>query len=134
ACHDAGSCDPTTGGCNDLPKANGTPCDDGLVCTIDDACAAGAYGGNPQSCDDGVACTADACSEELSGCVADSSGCTCATDEDCDDGNACNGFETCGTSLACVAGTPIDCGANANACNTGACDPATGACMAVPKP
>src|SRR5690606_10016202 len=40
-CHDVGSCDPATGACSTPAKADGTPCDDGDLCTVDDSCAAG---------------------------------------------------------------------------------------------
>ncbi len=43
-------------------------------------------------------------------------------DAGCNDGLACNGLETCdGTTGACVAGTPPDCTAAADQCNSGAC-------------
>ena len=63
ACGDAGTCAGTTyacpgvtqckeaglclgdGGCDVVDKANGTPCDDGLACTVTDVCASGSCGG-----------------------------------------------------------------------------------------
>jgi len=37
-CHDAGTCDPATGICDNPAKADGTPCDDGNECTEGDRC------------------------------------------------------------------------------------------------
>jgi cysteine-rich repeat protein len=55
ACDPAESCD---GQGNDCPvdqyTTNGTGCDDGNECTIEDACSVGACVGNPQTCGDNV--------------------------------------------------------------------------------
>jgi RHS repeat-associated protein len=39
-CH-AGACDPTTGACTNIPKPNGTTCDDGLPSTSGETCQVG---------------------------------------------------------------------------------------------
>lgn len=44
-CHDAGSCDPSTGLCSDPAKTDGDACDDGDGCTQADACQAGVCNG-----------------------------------------------------------------------------------------
>ena len=41
-CGGAGTCDPATGACVGGPAPDGTACDDGDPCTVDDACVAGA--------------------------------------------------------------------------------------------
>jgi len=41
SCHRAGMCDPATGLCYNPTLANGTPCDDGDLCTTGDACQGG---------------------------------------------------------------------------------------------
>jgi RHS repeat-associated protein len=46
-CHTAGTCVPATGCPAPAPKANGTACDDGNLCTIADACQAGTCTGAP---------------------------------------------------------------------------------------
>jgi len=46
ACHDAGSCEPTTGLCSSPAKPNGSPCDDANACTANDACQDGVCAGN----------------------------------------------------------------------------------------
>lgn len=62
----------------------------------------------------------------LPACVA------CVADSDCSDGLSCNGSETCNIGTgACVAGTPLDCSAFADQCNTAVCLEPTG-CAAAP--
>jgi hypothetical protein len=46
SCHDAGVCDLGTGACTNPVKADGTPCDDGSGCTVNDACSSGACTGD----------------------------------------------------------------------------------------
>src|SRR5439155_26093691 len=46
-CHVAGLCDPASGVCSNPAVANGTACDDGDLCTVSDACQAGACVGAP---------------------------------------------------------------------------------------
>ncbi|MBI5544312.1 MAG: hypothetical protein HY901_10510 [Deltaproteobacteria bacterium] len=40
-CHEAGGCDPVTGGCSNPVLPDGTACDDGDACTSSDSCQAG---------------------------------------------------------------------------------------------
>lgn len=132
-CHDAGSCDPTTGACSNPNKADNTPCSDGKACTGGDVCKSGVCGGSGVTCDDKIACTADSCVEP-GGCFFDQSKCGCAKDADCNDGNACNGVEKCNLqTLSCVAGTAVNCSNLDDACNVGTCNGQTGACSAVPR-
>ncbi len=46
ACN-VGQCNGTTGACQAVPVADGTSCDDGIVCTTGDACVAGACEATP---------------------------------------------------------------------------------------
>ncbi|MFT5430851.1 MAG: hypothetical protein ACI9OJ_001529 [Myxococcota bacterium] len=80
-------CDDVTGGCNYENVA--IACDDGEVCTVDDACADGACAGVSATCDDGNACTDDACTDGV-GC-----GSTLLNSGDCDDGLACSTGDSC---------------------------------------
>jgi len=108
-------CDPH--GCAGEPE--GTPCDDGSVCTGDDRCdgAGQCIGGAPQAC--GTCRTCDA----VAGCVPSPSSAAC------DDGDACTQGDHCaGSSSTCLPGVARACDGD---CATGACDPAHG-CM--PKP
>ncbi|MEC9070815.1 MAG: hypothetical protein VX938_00490, partial [Myxococcota bacterium] len=118
-------CDPTTGGCVEMNKANGSYCNaDGDQCTVEDRCEDGqCVTGKRLYCDDGNPCTTDECKagsckytntsspscddgnpcttdETCSGgiCTGKSSECSCGSDEDCaifDDGNLCNGTLEC---------------------------------------
>jgi len=45
-----GTCDPATGGCSNPNKADGTACDDGNLCTQNDACQAGTCTGTAVTC------------------------------------------------------------------------------------
>lgn len=53
---------------------------------------------------------------------------SCESASDCDDANACT-MDTCGPSKVCAYATK-SCGARADQCNTGECDPLDGACFA----
>jgi Galactose oxidase, central domain/Kelch motif len=48
-CHDA-VCEPATGKCSPVARADGTACDDGDLCTAGDVCKAGACGGTAVTC------------------------------------------------------------------------------------
>ncbi|MBZ0116429.1 MAG: hypothetical protein K8H88_05535, partial [Sandaracinaceae bacterium] len=62
---------------------DGARCDDGLFCTDNDTCAAGACAGAPRSCDDGVSCNGtESCNETAGRCDAGTT--TCGADEVCD--------------------------------------------------
>jgi len=70
-----------------------TTCDDGIPCTDNDTCVAGACAGAAIECDDGNLCTVDSC-DPLSG--------TCAHSAlTCDDDNACT-TDSCDPSTGCI--------------------------------
>jgi len=105
----ADSCDPVDGVLND-PVENGTGCNDGDLCTLDDECLDGACVGteNPD--------------------------CQCEADADCapfEDGNPCNGTLVCADG-ACVVDedTVVICTAPADTCQTNVCNQSTGECEA----
>jgi hypothetical protein len=134
SCHTAGTCNPQTGVCSNPAKPDGSTCNDGKTCTGPDTCSTGVCGGGALSCDDQVACTVDSCSEAFGGCVANSTGCACASSGDCDDGNPCNGAETCNLqTMQCQLGTALDCSSFGDACSVGTCNALTGQCEATPK-
>ncbi len=63
-CDGAGACP------EDLFEPDGTACNDGLFCTLAEACSNGVCtDGIPRACDDGDACTANACDEVADACV-----------------------------------------------------------------
>ena len=101
------------GVCLTVTVTNGTACDDGNGCTLDDRCASGK-------------------------CVGTASpGCGCLKDADCagfEDGNACNGTLSClGGKCLVKASTVVTCpAALTTVCTWASCDPATGLCHAEP--
>jgi RHS repeat-associated protein len=49
SCHTAGTCNPATGSCGVLAKADGASCDDGSSCTSGDTCHGGVCSGTEQA-------------------------------------------------------------------------------------
>ena len=110
------TCHPATGLCTAIAKPNGTACQDGAPCTLEDACKGGA-------------------------CVAGVDVCQCQSDKDCagfDDGNACNGALACDklafphVCKVVPASVPSCDAASAGPCQVVACEPKTGACKSGP--
>jgi len=134
-CNGVETCDLSTYTCTPgTALDDDTPCDDGLVCTVDDSCQGGACTSTTRDCSDELPCSADSCSEELGGCVNDTSACTCTSDDDCPDGNLCDGTAFCDFDAdACDPGTPVICQTPANACERATCVPQTGACAIVDR-
>lgn len=120
ACTDD-SCDAETGEC--VFTDNTAPCDDGLFCTVDDTCSAGACGGAPNACDDGDACSIDSCDEETD---------SCSTSGSAEDGTACDDGQFCTVDDTCQAGTCTGGGANScddeNDCTADSCKEANDSC------
>ncbi len=120
-----GQCDPTSGDCAPVRLPDGSGCDDGDPCTVDDACTLGACAGRPRDCAalDG-ACVVGRCDEGACRAVPRRDG------TPCDDGSACTAEDACGGGEC--RGAARDCAALDGPCVVGACDPATGRCVAVP--
>ncbi|NMB75069.1 MAG: lamin tail domain-containing protein [Myxococcales bacterium] len=116
-----GVCDTASGACLAAPKADGITCDDGDVCTVNDACNAGACLGAANTCDDGNACTDDSC-QVGTGCIHQDH------ERPCDDGDLCTLSDRCQAGQC--RGTARDCQAFDGPCAVGTCDPATGQCRA----
>jgi hypothetical protein len=124
-----GVCNETTDSCEAQPVPNGSPCDDGLFCTVSDSCQNGSCSvfvprdcsSLDEQCKDGV------CDETLNACVAQS----LPDGQPCNDGNACNSGETCTNGL-CAGGTPATCDPPPACRQAGACDPQSGACTYAP--
>jgi cysteine-rich repeat protein len=95
----------SAGLCTHPNRANGTACNDGLFCTVNDTCQNGTCAAGPaRNCADTNACTTDRCDETLGSRVHDPITPCCgngvveaAGGEECDDGNTSN-------NDACVAG------------------------------
>jgi RHS repeat-associated protein len=124
-CHVAGTCSPSTGICSNPTATNGTACNDGNPCDLNDTCQSGACtaGGS-------VVCTAsDQC--HVAGTCSPSSGVcsnpTAANGTACNDGNPCDLNDTC-QSGACTAGGSVVCTAIDSCHLAGTCSPSTGVC------
>jgi hypothetical protein len=142
-------CDPASGVCG-VPVADGTACDDGNVCTANDACVSGVCTSAPTAggtCDDGDpctvgdTCTGGACAGAAKTCPSDGNACTADTCNPadgscglpvgdggpCDDGDLCTTDTTC-TGGVCGGGTSVTCSDDGDPCTADVCDPATGSC------
>jgi cysteine-rich repeat protein len=127
----------TTGCSGAAVCGNGTvegteECDDGNT-TSGDGCSSTCMGEGPCA---GVDCTALTNMCNIGVCNPASGACMAmpvTNGTSCSDGNLCTTGDTCQTG-ACTAGPPTDCSALTNACNTGTCNSATGACVATPLP
>jgi hypothetical protein len=112
-----GACDEKLG-CVKQPAKDGTACDDGLFCTVQDACKAGVCKGVPNTCAaPGDVCMIGTCDEVAKSCVAvpGNDGAKCSTND------PCVGGETCGAGK-CQGGGPANEGkacAPADKCQVG---------------
>jgi hypothetical protein len=121
-----GVCDPNVG-CVQQPSNEGGPCDDGLFCTVGDACAGGVCTGKPMQCvPGGNTCLTGSCDEFNQTCtvVPGNNG------QACDDKNPCTTGEAC-NSGTCKGGSPLAAGAacdDNNACTQASVCDGNGAC------
>ena len=120
-CHIDGTCAPQSGVCSDPIANNGTQCDDGNPCTINDGCDGGLCHGTlhtcalPNQCQQSVACDG-------------SGGCNYTNKPNgtgCTDGNVCTMVDSC-QGGTCVSTPPITCAAAPECYNAGTCDSVTG--------
>ena len=124
-CHNAGTCDPSTGQCSNPTKTNGSGCNDGNACTQTDTCQSGSCtGGNTVTCGAQSQChTAGTCDPATGQC----SNPTKTNGSGCNDGNACTQSDTC-QSGSCAGGNTVTCSAIGQCYDAGTCNPATGQC------
>jgi cysteine-rich repeat protein len=115
--------DACSGGfCVHSARANGTPCDDGLFCTLTDGCASGScLGTQPRTCADAKSCTTDTCDEAADTCVNTPTASCCGNgtlegSEQCDAGAANSNAPDAACRTNCL---PARCG-------DGITDPARG--------
>ena len=119
SCHVAGTCDPSSGVCDDPVAPDGVACDDGDSCTSGDTCNVG-------SCEsgNGLVCQAiDQC--HVAGACDSASGCSnpaAPVGTSCDDSNACTVVDACDASGSCQPGTQLNCD-DGIACTIDGCDP-----------
>ena len=124
-CHDAGTCDPATGVCDDPAKSNGQACDDASACTGTDTCQGGVcLGADPVVCSALSQCHDAGTCDPASGVCDDPAK---ASGETCDDGNACTTVDTCDAG-ACNGAAPVVCSALDDCHVAGVCDPSNGQC------
>ncbi|MFO0590399.1 MAG: hypothetical protein U0441_22845 [Polyangiaceae bacterium] len=117
--------------CVVVPLSNGTSCDDGKFCTINDACQDGACVGKEKNiCGlNSSPCVAIVCYEDTQSCDS----------QPVNDGTECTPKDLCEVSGTCqlgeCVGEPKDCSFSPLAeCNSVGCDPATGQCTGVADP
>lgn len=130
-CND-GSLPGVAGNCVTRTRDDGAPCDDGLFCTVEDECNAGACMGKERDCGyPSSSCLAKRCDEDGDSCV----------EEAVPDGTSCLHDDLClgpGTCLmgACQGGTPKDCfpGPVPGPCYYTGCDSTTGLCRPLLRP
>jgi hypothetical protein len=117
----AGTCSETEG-CMFEAQPNDTPCDDGLLCTENDACLDGQCIGSELECG-GTDCMDAYCDEVTGGCVNQGN---VANGTVCDDGNACTSASACDYGTCQPSGNlvlcPVSDCAPVAAC-TGGCAP-----------
>ena len=122
-----GTCNETSDACEATPANEAAACDDGLFCTLNDACASGTCTGDAPDCsglDD--QCNQGVCTEEAEGCTAQNIN----EGQPCDDGLACTENDVC-TAGVC-AGTPLDCSGLSDECVNGVCTEEAMGCVAEP--
>ena len=127
-CHDAGTCNPSTGTCSNPNKINGTQCNDTRVCTMADRCMEGICTGT-------VTCPAlDQC--HVAGTCDALGGCTAPVKPN---GSACNDTSLCTSQDVCTNGlckgtTTVTCTSADQCHDPGVCDDTTGQCSNPVKP
>jgi hypothetical protein len=123
-CHDAGTCNPTTGLCSNPPKAEKTPCNDSDACTQTDYCVTGECKGFSP-----IGCTASDQCHDVGTCDHTTGECSDPpkqNDLPCDDNNACTEGDTC-QGGHCQGGSTKNCPAS-DQCHVGVCDTVSGEC------
>jgi hypothetical protein len=118
ACTDD-SCDEDANECDNAP--NDDPCDDGLFCTVSDACSGGECGGAARDCGDDDVCTDDVCDDTADACT------NPFNTAPCDDGQFCTAGDACAAG-ECVSGGPNDCD-DAEDCTNDSCDETANECV-----
>ncbi len=124
-----GVCDEEADACVARSLADGTRCDDGRYCTVDDSCLTGACGGVARDCSSlDEPCRLGVCNEDGGRCEAQAR----LDGTACDDGLFCTVSETCQRG-ECT-GTERECSSAGGSCATGECDEEIDRCTGDPYP
>ena len=125
------TCDRISGCVFTLPgrgPADGTPCEDGNLCTINDYYKNGVcIGGQINSCDDGNPATVDTCDQIRGACVHTATGRGPIDGTPCEDGNLCT-INDHYENRICVGGKVMSCD-DGNPETVDTCDQNRGACI-----
>ena len=124
-CHDAGTCNPSTGQCSNPAKSDGTFCNDGNACTQIDTCQAGSCVGSAP-----VVCTASDQCHFAGTCNPSTGACgnpAAPNGTACDDGNLCTQTDYCQAGT-CTGTNPVVCTPADECHSAGTCDPSTAQC------
>jgi hypothetical protein len=128
------SCNEEARDCSS-PDPEGSICNDGLWCTVNDRCTSGVCTGQGRDCDDGDFCTEDGCDEDKDTCTHlaaprpgqegpyGNATCSNGLDDDCDGLTD----DADGDCKACISDASCDDG---NVCTTDSCTP-DGVCQHV---
>jgi hypothetical protein len=122
-------CNAQLGQCEVVADTDGTGCDDGVFCTVSDACFAGLCVGGPDN-DCGVTaaeCEEVICTEQSQSCSAQAlaNGSACTPTDLCQDGATCTNGLCSGTTKDCFfSPVPDD-------CHVAECNPQNGQCEPV---
>jgi hypothetical protein len=108
-CHEAGTCDPSTGKCSNPLKAEGSACNDGNACTQTDTCngAGECQGTEPINCTNSACATGGTCNPATGACEG---GENQADGTACNDDNPCTGSSSCQAGV-CTGADPVVCAA-----------------------
>lgn len=124
-----GVCNEETDECKAVPVANGTGCDDGAFCTVNDACVQGACRGTSRDCSSaGDQCNSGTCDEEQNVCKKQPR----PDGIECDDELFCTVDDKCSNGVC--GGSSRDCGDTGNPCTTSFCLEASDKCTSIPVP
>ena len=102
---------------------DGSPCEDGDLCTVDDVCAGGyCTAGTQMDCGDDTSCVAFTCDGKTGECIE-----VPKDNEPCDDGSLCTENDVCMNGTC--SGVVLPCPQSDDPCEAeGICDPETGDC------
>ncbi len=105
-CVPSGASNPDGFTCDSQFKPEGTTCEDGLFCTVDDACDGGGWctGGGANPCDEvSDTCNSGVCDDDADACLPEpvSNGTTCNDGDSCTMGDSCQNGVCTGTDNVC---------------------------------